>query len=237
MNCLIVDDEPIARANLLRYVEEMPNLKFVGECKSAIELGEILKTDLVVDLIFLDINMPMLSGIDFLRTKRVDSMVILTTAYSEYALEGYQLNVVDYLMKPISFDRFYQAIQKALEKYQFRSSDKSLAKKGKVESEGKNFMYVKDNQTHHKILFEKLYRIEAMQNYVKLFYDGKQLTILSTLKQFLEDLPESQFLQTHKSHVVNKKFIEALEVSRLKIAGEWVPVSRSFRDKVKETLL
>ena len=222
ITCFIVDDEPIARRGLREYITREGDIKILAECENIIELRMRLQ-EMSPDIIFLDIEMPYASGMDWLSTANTSSLVILTTAYEQYALRSYDFNVVDYLLKPIPYARFSKAIVKAR---------KMLQKD--LETEGIDYIVVKVTQTkRHKILFRDITYIEAQQNYCNIHHrDDTQLMVRTTLNNILEQLPSDMFCQVHRSFIVNKTRITSMDTSRINIGGVSIPVSRTYKEKL-----
>lgn len=222
ITCFIVDDEPIARRGLREYITREGDIKILAECENIIELRMRLQ-EMSPDIIFLDIEMPYASGMDWLSTANTSSLVILTTAYEQYALRSYDFNVVDYLLKPIPYARFSKAIVKAR---------KMLQKD--LETEGVDYIVVKVTQTkRHKILFRDITYIEAQQNYCNIHHrDDTQLMVRTTLNNILEQLPSNMFCQVHRSFIVNKTRITSMDTSRINIGGVSIPVSRTYKEKL-----
>lgn len=223
LRCLVIDDEPLARRAIIDYIEKIEFLEVIDSCASALEAQELLELN-SYDLMFLDINMPYLSGIDFLESITQSPMVIFTTAYSEYALEGYRLQVVDYLLKPISFKRFYQATIKAKELF--------ILKHTKTETSTivDNTMYVKHEDSYVKIEWSQIIYIEAMQNYLKLHLNDRCLIIHQTMIAIEELLPKEQFFRIHKSYLINTSHIESITGNRLFIKKTELPISRMRKE-------
>ncbi len=232
IRCLVADDEPIARGIVEEYIERVPNLKLVKSCKDAFEVLEALKTD-TVDLIFLDINMPQLSGISLIKILPERPNIILTTAYSEFALEGFELSVTDYLLKPFSFERFFQAVSKIQKP---TVSEESTPVKKTDTSPLSAPIYVKSDKKLIRLLPEEIYVVEAYGNYIKIHSDGVVLTP-QVLSDFLNKLPSSDFLRIHKSFAINCTKIKSLEGNSVILDnGQEVPVSRSYKKDLLERL-
>ncbi|WP_259068633.1 LytR/AlgR family response regulator transcription factor [Mucilaginibacter sp. X4EP1] len=229
LNCLIIDDEPIARKLLQEYIEEIDFLTLVGSAENPLRaVGLINKLD--VDLIFLDINMPKINGLDFLRSADNLPMVIMTTAYGQYALDGFEMDVIDYLVKPFSLDRFLKAAQKALELH-------NLKQKAIRPEKGAGYFYVKCDGKIEKVNYDDLLYIEAMANYVTLYTIDDKLIVYLTIKGILEKLPAEKFLQVHKSHVVNLDKINTIEGNMLHLGDKKITVGLSFYDEVMDKIL
>ena len=222
ITCFIVDDEPIARRGLREYIAREGDIKILAECENIVELRMRLQ-EMSPDIIFLDIEMPYASGMDWLSTANTSSIVILTTAYEQYALRSYDFNVADYLLKPIPYARFSKAIVKA----------RKLLQKD-LETEGVDYIVVKVTQTkRHKILFRDITYIEAQQNYCNIHHrDDTTLMVRTTLNNILEQLPSDMFCQVHRSFIVNKTRITSMDSSRINIGGISIPVSRTYKEKL-----
>ena len=222
ITCFIVDDEPIARRGLREYIAREGDIKILAECENIVELRMRLQ-EMSPDIIFLDIEMPYASGMDWLSTANTSSIVILTTAYEQYALRSYDFNVADYLLKPIPYARFSKAIAKA----------RNLLQKD-IETEGVDYMVVNVTQTkRHKILFRDITYIEAQQNYCNIHQcDNIPLMVRTTLNRILEQLPSDMFCQVHRSFIVNKTRITSMDSSHIYISDVSIPVSRTFKEKL-----
>ncbi|MBX3241811.1 MAG: response regulator transcription factor [Chitinophagaceae bacterium] len=226
MRCIIVDDEPLAREGLSRYMREVPFLELAGTCDNPMALMDMLDKD-PVDLIFLDIQMPKMSGIDFLKIAKDPPMVIVTTAYPSYALEGFELNVMDYLLKPVTLDRFLKAVGKAKDYHQLVNKTRT----GEP-SPAADYFFIKCGNKYEKILFEDILYIEGLQNYVSIFTTrGKFITLLS-VKNLEENLNPRLFIRVHKSYIVSIPKIDAIEGNEISIQSHRVPISRNYRETV-----
>ena len=224
IKCIITDDEPFARKGLQGYIEKIDFFELVAVCEDAIQLNTNIKQH-VVDLIFLDIEMPYITGIDFLKSANNPPKVIFTTAYEQYALQGYELDVLDYLLKPISFDRFLKAANKAFD--YFNSG----------ETASDDFMFIKAGNKLEKINFDQIYFVEAMENYVSIYLGDKKLVAHSTLKSIQQQLPAASFIQPHKSYLVNIHAIQSIEGNILNIHQYQVPISKYQKDEVLEKIV
>jgi len=230
MNCLIIDDEPIARKGLREYILESDFLNLVGECEDALRASKQL-SEQVVDLIYLDIEMPKISGIEFLKTLRHRPLVIFTTAYPDYALEGYNLDVIDYLMKPITFERFLKATQKALEVYQMKrlADDKRHAQP--------DHFFIKSDSKYEKIAFSDVRYVESLQNYVVIHTAEKKLIAYMTLAGLEQQLPPDQFIRVHKSFIVSIASVKSIDGNEIIIGNARIPISRTLKEAVVERIL
>ena len=220
MTCLIIDDEPIARDILRTYISDTPRLTLSGECESAVNALSCLK-ERNVDLIFLDINMPKLSGISFLKSLSAPPKVILTTAYSEYALEGYELDVVDYLLKPFSFERFLKAVNKVPEP---SDNDESYVV---IKADGKTYRIDEDD-----ILFA-----ESQGDYITLHTTRERYTFNQTLTSFTDQLSASRFLRVHRSYLVSLQQIDYVEGNMIHIKGRDIPLGQAYKEEFKNSFL
>jgi DNA-binding LytR/AlgR family response regulator len=225
IKCIITDDEPMARKGLQGYIEKIDFLELAGVCEDAIQLNSLLKQQ-PADLLFLDIEMPYVTGIDFLKNTPNAPKVIFTTAYEQYAIKGYELDVLDYLLKPISFERFLKAANKA---YDYFSS---------VTSNAGNYLFIKTDNKLEKVNLQELLFVEAMENYVALYTADKKLVTHSTLKALQEKLPPAQFIQPHKSYVVNIQCIQSIEGNMLHVGSKYqIPISKYQKDEIMERIV
>jgi DNA-binding LytR/AlgR family response regulator len=225
IKCVITDDEPIARKGLQGYIEKIDFLQLAGVCEDAIQLNSLLKQQ-TVDLLFLDIEMPYVTGIDFLKNTPQAPKVIFTTAYEQYAIKGYELDVLDYLLKPISFERFLKAANKAYDYF------------AGTNAKDANYLFIKTDNKLEKVNLDELLFVEAMENYVALYTADKKLITHSTLKALQEKLPATQFIQPHKSYLVNIQCIQSIEGNILHIGGKYqIPISKYQKDEVMERIV
>lgn len=225
LKCLVTDDEQIAVRGIVNYIGKLDFLTVSATCSSAIEASEILRSQ-EIDLMFLDINMPLVSGLQFLETLENPPMTIFTTAYSEYALEGYRLNVVDYLLKPIPFQRFFQAASKAQEIYKSRIIFQEN------NSERDTGVYIRQDDTFQRIVWEDIMYIESMQNYLKLHLKSKTIVIHQTMVSLEEMLPEGLFFRIHRSFIVNLSYIESITGTRLFIGSKELPIAQARKEEL-----
>lgn len=225
ISALIIDDEPLARNIIKEYSRNIPALNILGECADAVEASQYLQQN-HIDLIFLDINMPKISGIDFLRNLVHPPMVILTTAYSEYALEGYELNIIDYLKKPFSFERFFKAYLKAEDYYQIRKNYQT-----DVESNNqKQFIFLKSDKKNIKINISEICFIEGLGDYIKVYTSAQKFISNLSMKKIIDCLPHDKFLRIHKSYIVAIDKIESLEGNLVKINNSKLPVGNNYKN-------
>lgn len=231
LRCLLADDEPIARQILEGYIQDVGSLELVRSCSNAMEVIDTLRTT-SVDLLFLDINMPKLSGIELIKTLSdpVPS-IIITTAYSNFAVEGFELSVDDYLLKPFSFERFIKAVMKV----QVKNQSTEIVVEKAVSSGEKEFLFVKTDKKYVKLNFDEVFYIEAYGNYIKVFTDEMTL-VPQTLSGFIDQLP-ARFLRTHKSFCVNTDKIKEIDGNQIQLSdGKTVPMSASYRKMVLEKI-
>ncbi|HVS94368.1 MAG TPA: LytTR family DNA-binding domain-containing protein [Mucilaginibacter sp.] len=221
ISCVITDDEPFARKGLQGYIEKIGFFDLKGVCEDALQLSDMLQKE-NVDLLFLDIQMPHITGVEFLRALRNPPKVIFTTAYSQYAIDGFELDVMDYLLKPIPYDRFLKAALKAKDYFALREKPASSVP----------YIFVKANGKLEKIAFADILFVEAMENYVAIYQESKKIITHSTIKSLLEKLPAKQFIQTHKSYIVAIDKVGTIEGNILHIGDYKVPMSKYLREEV-----
>ena len=233
INCIIIDDEPLARKGLREYISDVDFLHLVGEYDNPLKATEKISSG-DAHLLFLDIQMPKITGLDFMKTLQKPVPVIFTTAFPQYALDGFELNALDYLVKPISFDRFLKAALKAKEYYEVRQkneSDKTAA------LEKQEYFFIKADNKLIKISFDDILFIEALQNYVVVHTREKKLITYRTFKSVEEYLPSAQFIKVHKSYIVSALKIHSIEGSDIRIDQHHIPISRNLKDEVMDKLL
>lgn len=222
--CLIVDDEALARELLVNYIEKIPHLEIVATCATAMEAMAILQQK-TVDILFLDIEMPNLNGIKFLQSLPNQPATILTTAYSEYALKGYELGVIDYLLKPIEFERFLKAVMR------INTPNQPITIKNLVEEKvPETHFFVKSEGKFIQIAFEDITFIEALQKYIRIHTENKKVLTLLSLSKIYSQLPKHQFMRIHRSFIVNLNKINAIEGNTIKIQNQEIPVSKGQRE-------
>lgn len=218
--CIIVDDEPLSRDVLKTYISDHEALELVGECVDAMEAGNFLRSREDVGLIFLDINMPKISGVSFYRGLSTRPDVIFTTAYPNYAVEGFELNAVDYLVKPFGFDRFYSAVEKALTR---QSQDLPAP----------SFITVKVDKRLFRVETDTIRYIESIGDYAKIHLPNRVLISSETLKGYEKLLPDHQFVRIHKSYIISIDFVDYLEGNQISIGGVKLPVGKAYRESLK----
>jgi two-component system, LytTR family, response regulator len=227
IRCLVVDDEPLALDILEDYIAKVPFLELVKTTTSAIE-GLSLVQNNGIDLVFLDVQMPELTGLQFLKIMNGKCDVILTTAYSEYALEGYELDVIDYLLKPIAFDRFYKAAQKVLQQRQ--SSTPLPLPESLSANTPHNFIFVKTEHKIQKIYLDDILYIEGLKDYISIFTKSERIITLQNMKKMEDVLPSGTFVRVHKSYIVALDKIDSIERSRIQIGDKIIPVGDTYRE-------
>jgi DNA-binding LytR/AlgR family response regulator len=225
MKCIIIDDEPIARKLLQEFIEEIDYLELAGQAENPLKAMSLLAEN-DIELIFLDINMPKINGIEFLKSSNTDALTILTTAYTMYAVEAYGLDVVDYLVKPIAFDRFLKACNKAKE-----ISDLKKMPPGSPDKITDHF-FIKCNNQIEKVFYDDLMYAEAMLNYVMLYTKTKKMMVYVTIKSLEDQLPSHLFMKVHKSFIVNITKVKSIEGNILDIGPEKITISQNLREKV-----
>ena len=216
--CVIVDDEGLARGLIEKHLSHLDNFQLIASCESAIEANKILK-DQNIDLLFLDINMDELSGIELLESSKINAQVIITTAYQEYAIKGYELNVTDYLLKPFSFNRFLQAVGKAQVNITKTTTEKTI-----------DFIFVKTENRLEKIILKDIVFIEGMRDYRRIHTIDKKIMTLQNFKELEQLIPSALVCRVHKSYMVSLGRIDSVERSRIKIGKEIIPISDTYRE-------
>ncbi len=221
--CIIIEDEPLAQNVLKKYISDHPSLELVEIYNDALQAQTILSKQ-SIPLIFLDINLPKLSGINFIRTLSQPPLVIFTTAYSEYAVEGFELNAVDYLLKPFSFERFLKAVNRALEKLN--------AGNNKVTEEKSLHIFLKSDKKNHKVDLQSIQYIEAIGDYMKVVTDTGQLIVNETMKKLQDDLPVNYFIRVHKSFIISRNKIRFIEGNYVQLGDKRIPIGATYRHEV-----
>ena len=225
---LIIDDEPIAHDIIKGYCDLLPNMQLMKNCYDALEAFDYLSKN-KVDLIFLDLNMPVLKGFEFLKTLQNPPKVIVTTAYNEFALEGYEHNISDYLLKPFGFERFLKAVNKAI-----GSVNQKVVTNDK--SEASNRIFVQSNKKHIQLETENILYIEATGNYTKIITTTETITIREKFSTFLEQLPKNDFVQVHKSFDVAPKQINSVEGNIIFISNFQIPIGKLYKMNIVKLL-
>jgi two-component system LytT family response regulator len=221
LKCVVVDDEPMAREIIETYIAKTPNLELVASCKNAAEVI-LFAQENEVDLFFLDINMPEISGLSLAKIIHKKAQIIFTTAYRKYAIDGFNLNVVDYLLKPIGFDRFLQAVQKVLV--------------SEVAENNNDFMFVRSDRKMVKIDFNAILYIESLSDYLKIFTKEKTIVIREKISSLEEKLPSKKFIRIHRSFIVSFKSISSYTNEFIEVNQKALPISRSYKESVLQKL-
>jgi len=225
--CIIVEDEPLAQNVLKKYIGEHPTLELIAVCNDALEAQTILTRE-NIDLVFLDINLPKLSGINFIKTLVHPPLIIFTTAYPEFAVEGFELNAVDYLLKPFSFERFLKAVNKAIEKLNTANQHSDGSRSG--------FIFLKADKKIHKVDLDSIHFIEAIGDYMKVVTDTGQLIINETMKKLQEELPVRSFIRVHKSFIISRNKIKFIEGNYVQVEDKTIPIGATYRNQVFATI-
>jgi two-component system LytT family response regulator len=231
IKCLTLDDEPLALSKMTSYISKTPFLELTGACRSGYEASEIISKTRV-DLIFIDINMPDMNGLDFVRTLHNKPQIIFTTAFSEYAIEGFKLDALDYLLKPIGYPEFLKAANKA------RSYFEKVIQDQKKETDPKDYLFVKSDHKIARIAVNDILYIEGMREYVRIHLNsGKPLMPLMTLRVLEEQLPADRFMRVHRSYIVNLEKIISVEHNRIVMDGKvYIPVSEQYKEPFQKFL-
>jgi DNA-binding LytR/AlgR family response regulator len=230
LKCVIIDDEPIARKIIQEFVEDIEFLELVAQAENPLKATELLANN-DIDVLFLDINMPKINGIDFLKSMKPTAAVIMTTAYPEHALEAFDLDVVDYLIKPIPFERFLKACHKAKEIVEYRKQSSA-----KSQTTHDHF-FIKCENRIEKVLYDELLYVEAMANYVKLHTTSKKMIVYMTVKSLENQLPGNKFVKVHKSFIVNADKVISIDGNVLDLGIAQITISQNLREKVLQEIL
>ncbi|MEJ2882568.1 LytR/AlgR family response regulator transcription factor [Pedobacter sp. GR22-6] len=236
LKCIAVDDEPLALDIIEDYVSKVPFLELVKRTENAIEALQLVQAG-GIDIVFLDIQMPELTGIQFLKIANAKANYILTTAYSQYALESYDLNVSDYLLKPIAFDRFYKAVEKVHN--QTKPAEPQPAAQpipvsapfSATANPIQDFIFVKTEHKIQKIELDDILYIEGLKDYISIYTKAERVITLQNMKKMEETLPQGQFIRVHKSYIISLDKIESIERSRISICGKVIPIGDTYRDE------
>lgn len=225
LSCIITDDEPVARKVLKEFIEQVPYLQLAGQFENVRKTDLFLKEN-KADVLLLDIQMPGITGLEYLKNTTVQPLVILTTAYPNYALEGYELNIIDYLLKPVAFDRFTKAVQKAKEYTELRE-----APAGNHHSP---WLFVRSEKRIEKVELKDILYIESLGNYVSICTSGRNIIAYLTLKGIESQLPANEFIKIHQSYLVNFSRIDSIEGNHLKIGNKSLGISRNYKDELMQ---
>jgi DNA-binding LytR/AlgR family response regulator len=231
LRCVIIDDEPIARKGLKEYIQDAPFLQLVGEFDNPLKAADLLMQE-KIDLLFLDIQMPKMTGMEFLKTLTQPPLVIFTTAYPQYAVEGFEWNAIDYLLKPFSFERFWKAVSKA------RSMQEAITQPAAAASSGEpDYFFIKSDNKLVKIVYDDILFVEALQNYVAVYTAAKKYITYLTFHSIETNLPAGRFIRTHKSYIVAANKVESIEGNDISIGTYHIPISRTERETVLQQLI
>lgn len=228
--CIVVDDEPLAQRVLEKYISSLSSLKLLKKCNNALEAMTFLHEN-KVDIMFLDIKMPELTGMELLKTLTHPPKIIITTAYSQYAVQSYEFSVIDYLLKPFSFERFLKAVNKVI--------NPEMGKTGILSSNPEpvqDFIFLRADKIDHKIFYSQIKYIEGCGNYIKVFTDNKVHMVAETMTAIEQNLPKELFLRTHKSFIVSIKKIEQIEGNMIRIGKDYIPIGNYYKMRVNEIL-
>lgn len=232
ISCIIIDDEPLARKGLKEYISDVEFLDLRGEYDNPLKATQVLNSS-DIQLIFLDIQMPRVTGLELVRSLPHPPPVIFTTAYPQHALEGFELNALDYLVKPVSFDRFLKAVMKAKEYYEVRQKNSDI----RDQQISDEYFFIKADNKLVKINYDEILFVEALQNYVTIHTRDKKYITYLTFKSIEEYLPSEKFIKTHKSYIVSAARIDSIEGNDIRIGQHHVPISRNLKDEVMDRLL
>ncbi|MBN2348125.1 MAG: response regulator transcription factor [Bacteroidales bacterium] len=234
MRCICVDDEPLALNIIEDFVNKIPFLSLEAKCTNAFEAIKIMQEQ-KIDLIYLDIQMPHITGLEFVKTLKNPPMVIFTTAYSNHALDGFDLNAVDYLVKPISFERFFKSANKANELYHLRKNQGNTKNKN-TEKSVPDYLMIKVEYSTVKVNLEDILFVEGLKDYVKIFLPHETLLTKTTMKNMEEKLPSDRFIRVHKSFIISIQKIERIENNRIVIFKKLIPIGKQYKDEFYEHL-
>jgi two-component system, LytTR family, response regulator len=233
LNCVIVEDEPLARNLLTEYVRKVPSLNLIEACSSPIVALEVLRNN-TIDVLFLDVQMPELTGISFLKVLQKRPFVILTTAYSEYALQGYELDVVDYLLKPITFERFLRAVDKVTLRLESRKPSTVAVERPPATNE-QPFVFIKDGTKLVKVVFDEILYVEGLKDYVTIHLSNNQKIVsLQRLKALEEQLPPEKFIRVHNSFIVALHAIDVVHKNNIQIRNAQIPIGETYKKSFQE---
>lgn len=233
IKCLVIDDERLARDYLKNYISKIPELEFIGDFNSPLKATELIKSG-EIDLLFLDIQMPDITGVEFLKSLTNKPEVIFTTAYQEYALEGFNLSVIDYLLKPFSFERFFQAVNKVIDKLESKPEKEDINQLHTLHQTtyAETYLTIRADRKFYKINFDNITYIEGQKAYVTFHTNKKLITALASLKELEESLPKDKFIRIHKSYIVAIHEILSLEGNIIEINNVHLPVGKMYKETV-----
>jgi two-component system LytT family response regulator len=230
LDCMIIDDEPLAHEVLETFISKFPDLRLVKKCTNAyVAIDFIYKNHM--DLLFLDINMPEVDGITFLKSLKKPPLTIFTSAYREYALDGFDLDIIDFLLKPFSFSRFAIAINKVTDHL-----EKPVSEPKDVSSSSQNSIFIRSGLSMIRLDLDRLLYIEGMKDYLKIYLDHDRIIVRETMKNMGDLLPDNQFIRVHKSYIVARKYINSITRNRIEIGKETIPIGRNYQELVHKSL-
>ncbi len=232
LNCVIVEDEPLARNLLTEYVRKVPSLNLIEACSSPIVALDVLRNN-AIDVLFLDVQMPELTGISLLKVLQKRPLVILTTAYSEYALQGYELDVVDYLLKPITFERFLRAVDKVTLRLESKKPIPQVVEKPSISAE-QPFVFIKDGTKLVKVVFDDILYVEGLKDYVTIHLNNQKIVSLQRLKTLEEQLPSDKFIRIHNSFIVALRSIDVVHKNHVQIRNAQIPIGETYKKSFRE---
>lgn len=228
MKCIAIDDEPLALEVIERFSSKVAGIELIRTFQNPVEAVEFIQNE-SVDLVFLDIQMPDLTGIQFMQSIQVKPLVIFTTAYSQYAIESYELDAVDYLLKPILFDRFLKAVSKAQKV--FKAGNQTAAPTGTGETSGDDFLFIKSDTRFFKVNFEDILYIEGMRDYIAVHTPNQRILTLMSMTKMLDKLPKADFMRVHKSFIIGLQHINLIQHNRVTINEKEIPISNSYKEE------
>ena len=235
VKCLIVDDEPLAIKVIKKYISDVDEFEYAGDCSNAVEaLSFLAEND--VDLLFLDINMPKLSGIELLQTIKNPPLIVITTAYREYAVESYDYDVVDYLVKPIEFPRFFRMVQKVNERLKLPTPESSSGKADTIQ-EKVDHLFLKVDKKMVKVFLNDILYVESLKDYVMVRTINEDLIVHHNLQSFTDLLPPDHFMRIHRSYTASLNKIKAIDGNQVEIGGKCLPIGRNYQTEVKNRIL
>lgn len=233
LNCVIVEDEPLARNLLTEYVRKVPSLNLIEACSSPIVALEVLRNN-AIDVLFLDVQMPELTGISLLKVLQKRPLVVLTTAYSEYALQGYELDVVDYLLKPITFERFLRAVDKVTLRLESKKPTPTVVAEKPSAVVEQPFVFIKDGTKLVKVVFDDILYVEGLKDYVTIHLTNQKIVSLQRLKTLEEQLPSDKFIRVHNSFIVALRFIDVVHKNHVQIRNAQIPIGETYKKSFRE---
>ncbi len=232
LNCVIVEDEPLARNLMVEYVRKVPSLNLIEACSSPLAAIEVLRSN-SVDLLFLDVQMPELTGISLLKVLQKKPFVVLTTAYSEYALEGYELDVTDYLLKPITFERFLKAVDKVIQRAE-GVKPTAVVQDKPVQETKNSFVFVKDGTKLVKVELEDILYVEGLKDYVTIHTRHQKIISLQRLKVLEDQLPADKFIRIHNSYIVALRAIDSIHKGEIQVGNALLPIGETYKKSFRE---